>query len=332
MSEYSNKSVFITGANGGMGVEVCRYLVEDGFGHITMACRTEGKATAAMAEVRKTTNGSATDVTTAAGFDMTDPAAIEAAVDALPADRPFDVVFLQAGGVVYGKDWKSVTWNGVSVERTVFQNVVGAHVTLSRLMHRGLVKPGARVVIAGGEGARGIPGLIGKPEFASADDFVNYALVADPSRPYVDMDAMGVSKFAGALWSQKVAQLLEDQMDVVWFTPGFTAGTKGLKGVGAFKQWMFENIGFPVMVALGKAQSAKQGARKFADSLEGKVGKNGDVIGAPEGTALGAYTDQKPMNPGLTDPAIRDAFWNILEEVTGPFPTASSHVQSVHSA
>lgn len=319
MSLYRNKTVFMTGANGGMGVEVCKHLINDGVGALVMGCRTEAKAIAAREEVVAATGGGETVITTAAGFDMNDPAQIVAAVDALPADSRFDVVFLQAGGVIYGKEWRTVRWNGVEVEKTVFQNVIGAHVTLSRLLARGLVKPGARVVMAGGEGARGIPGLIEAPRFESASELRDYLLVADRGRRYVEMNAMGVSKFVGALWSLKVAELYGDRLESIWFTPGLTAGTKGLSGVGAFKQWMFENIGFPLMVWLGKAQTASQGARKFVDCLEGAVGRNGDLIGAPEGTALGELVDQKPMNPGLTDPALRDSLWGLLEQVTGPF-------------
>ena len=100
-------------------------------------------------------------------------------------------------------------------------------------------------------------------------------------------------------------------------SPGLTAGTGGLQGVGATKQWIFEHIAFPMMVLFGKAQSAENGARKFADCLIGKLGKNGELLGAPEGKALGKLQDQKPMNPALTDPVLIRAFWNILEEAVG---------------
>lgn len=320
MTKHSEVSVFITGANGGLGLETCRHLVRDGIGRLVLACRTEPKAEAARAELQATEAAARTQLEIAGGFDMTDPKSIEAAVDKLDSARPFDVVFLQAGGVTYGQQWSTVEHNGQTIERTIFRNVLGSHITLVALIRRGLVAPGARVVIAGGEGARGIPGMMERPTFDSPEALRDYVTVADPTRKYVEMNAMGVSKFAGALWALKAAELYGDQMDVVWFTPGLTAGTGGLEGIGAVKQWFFENVGFPLMVWFGKAQTAADGGRKFADCLLGEVGENGDLIGAPEGATLGPLVDQKPMNPCLTDPELRDELWRIVEATCGPSP------------
>ena len=49
--------------------------------------------------------------------------------------------------------------------------------------------------------------------------------------------------------------------------------------------------------------------------IEGKIGRNGDLIGAPEGGALGELVDQKPMNTYLTDPALRESFWALANEL-----------------
>ncbi len=53
---------------------------------------------------------------------------------------------------------------------------------------------------------------------------------------------------------------------------------------------------------------AKEILAKYSDSL---YGKNGDLIGAPEGKALGKLVDQKPMNSGLTNHQFIDAFWEL---------------------
>ena len=77
-----------------------------------------------------------------------------------------------------------------------------------------------------------------------------------------------------------------------------------------------------MMVLLGKAQTAAQGGRKFADCLQGKIGGNGDLIGAPEGKALGTLQDQKPMNASLTNKALREAVWQMTAEICGQPPSA----------
>jgi len=191
---------------------------------------------------------------------------------------------------------------------------------LSRLAARGLLAPGARVVYAGGEGARGIPGMIELPGFETAEDLRGYVLAnqVEP-KPYNAMNAIGVSKLLGALWTTKLAELEGHNMSTMWFTPGLTHGTQGLSGAPPLRRLFLEKVGFPLMAALGKAQSPRDGARKYADCLVGKIGRNGDIIGAPEGTALGELTDQRPMNPAFDDATLSAELWRILEEIDGPF-------------
>ncbi len=61
---------------------------------------------------------------------------------------------------------------------------------------------------------------------------------------------------------------------------------------------------FPIMGLLGKVQSPEAGARKNADCIEGQIGKSGDLLGAPEGVAIGELVNQKPMHPGFTTPVL----------------------------
>lgn len=325
-NDNHTKSVLITGANGGMGKETTKLLIRDGFGRIVMGGRSASKIEAARQEVVEAVRpGADVEIDAVAGFDMNDPAQIRAAVDALPADRPFDVIFLQAGGVVFTKDFDTVRLGGHRYEKTIFQNVIGGHLTLSALRSRGLVAPGARVIIAGGEGARGLPGLIASPDFPSPQALRSYATGDFADQPkYNPMNAMGVSKFAGALWSMKLAELTRGEMDVIWFSPGLTYGTDGLADKPPVQRWFLENVAFGLMRLLGRAQSPQDGARKYADAIEQKVGRSGDVIGAPEGTALGPLTDQRPMHPGFGDPTLRDAFWEVVEQVAGPWSSRSA--------
>ncbi len=321
MANRPTQSVFITGANGGMGKATVKLLLQDGCPRIVMAGRSETKLEQARAEVLADTGAPGTAVQTADGFDMTDPDRIAAAVAALPADRPFDVIFVQAGGVVFGKDYRTVEHAGQTVETTAFQNVIGGHVTLAELRKRGLVAPGARVVVAGGEGARGIPGLIPKPTFASPQALCDYLRrPGDTKGRYNPMAAIGVSKLLSALWVRKLAELEGSAMTTVWFSPGLTYGTDGLADKPPVQRWFLEHIVFGMMRLFGKAQSPEAGARKYTQCLQGAIGDNGAIIGAPEGKALGELVDQVPMNDALSDDALRDAFWDFVQSVVGPWP------------
>ncbi|OJJ16761.1 hypothetical protein BKI52_33170 [marine bacterium AO1-C] len=305
-------NIFITGPNGGIGLEVVKILSKRKAKSIALACRTAEKAVWTQQEVLKHHD---TDTLLApyGGFDMNDATAIEQAVAKLP-QKPFDIIFLQAGGMVVANDFQFVQANGLQVEKTVYQNVIGAYITLLHLEKRALVAPNVRIVFPGGEGARGIKGMIKKPEFQSVEAFKTYLLQG--LGKYKDIDALGISKFMSGLLVQQLAEM-DKSKEYVWFSPGLTSGTNGLRDVAQPKRFVMEKIGFPMMNLLGIAQSPQKAAHKFVESLDGTYGKSGDLLGAPEGKGLGKIVDQKPMNAGLTNLQFRQAFWEIVKECVG---------------
>ncbi|PWJ40141.1 Rossmann-fold NAD(P)-binding domain-containing protein [Sediminitomix flava] len=313
-----NKSVFITGANGGMGIETIKKLIDQKVKRIVMACRTDQKAVNARSEVITTSNTSDTKLEAYGGFDMTNPTAIELAVNSLPSNQVFDIVFLQAGGVIFTKEFQYIQISGLKFEKTIFQNVIGPYITLFHLYRRGLIAPDARIVYAGGEGARGIPGMMEKPEFQSTKKLSDYILGKNIHQKYNPMSAMGISKLMGALMVTKLSKTLPQTSEILWFSPGLTYGTNGLASKPKLERWFLEKVGFGMMALLGMAQSPERAAQKYVDSLTAKVGKNGDIIGAPQGKALGKLSDQKPMNSAFTDQNLIDEFWKILSENFSP--------------
>ena len=283
-----------------------------------MACRSEERGATARDELLAQTQASPTRVEVAGGFDMLDPHATDRAVSALGREV-FDAVFLQAGGWVFTKDFSTVEWCGERYERTTFQNVFGAHATLRALANAGLLAPQCRVVFMGGEGARGIPGVIANPRIDDVEDLTRYVRGDFAARgKYVPVDALGMSKLLGALWTQKLARLSGGDLQVLWFSPGFTGGTGGTNGMPAWQEKLAHAIGFRVMVALGKAQWPAQAGRKCADALRGIVGSHGDVLGAPRGKSLGPLVSQKPFHPAFEDSALQDALWAIMVDALGP--------------
>ena len=179
---------------------------------------------------------------------------------------------------------------------------------------QGLVAPDARVVFAGGEGARGIPRLIEKPVFKDGEDFLNYLSGTGELKKYNPMNGIGVSKLASALIVQRLAEL-QDGRSYVWFTPGLTHGTQGLSSQSALKRFFAEKIAFGITGLLGLSQSPQKGAAKYVAALMGDYGSNGDVLGAPEGKALGKIVDQKPMNASLTNQLVIGAMWELLQSI-----------------
>ena len=303
-----NKSILITGANGGIGIEVVKLLVKEKASRIVLGSRTDEKANRALRQVPAS---GYTHLEPLGGFDMNHPEKIGAAVAALPQGKKFDIVFLQAGEMVVADDYQFITSGGLQIEKTIFQNAIGAFLTLKFLEEADLLSFNARIVFAGGEGARGIPGLIDKPGFDTEEELQEY--VFNGKGDYKPINAIGVSKFAAALLVQKLARQ-GDGKEYVWFSPGLTAGTNGLTGLPAPRRFIMEKIFFPLAQLLGFAQGPKQAAMKYVASLAGEYGSNGDLIGAPEGKALGTLVDQKPMHAGFTNIRFQDTFWDIVQD------------------
>ena len=313
--------IFMTGANGSIGKEVVKLLIKEEAASIVLACRTEEKAQSVISDMPN----SSTKLEPFGGFDMADENAIGQAVNQL-GDAAFDIVFLQSGGMVVANDYQFIESKDQKIEKTIFQNVMGPYLTMKLLFEKHLISKNTSIIFPGGEGARGIKGLIKKPVFNFPEDLMFY--IENGSVNYSDIDALGVSKFMSALLVQKLA-LLDNDRTYLWFSPGLTSGTKGLSNVPNPKRFIMEKIGFPLMTRLGLAQKPEQAAQKYVDCLKGKYGESGSLIGAPEGKALGKLVDQKPMNPALTNYQLISTFWTKVVEVCGDLTLVpSANVQS----
>lgn len=313
----AHTNVFITGPNGGIGLETVKILVQEGVSKIALACRTIEKAEWTKSELLKQKQVN-TKLEPYGGFDMGDEEAIKTAVTKIPEGTRFDIVFLQAGGMVVADNFQFISAKHMQIEKTIYQNVMGAYLTLMHLDQRGLVAPNARIVFPGGEGARGIKGMMKKPTFQSVDALESY--IFKGVGKYKDLDALGHAKFMTGLLVQQLAEL-DKARAYVWFSPGLTSGTNGLRDLANPKRFFFEKIGFPLMNLLGLAQSPRQAAQKYVDCLSGKYGVSGDLLGAPEGKTLGNIVDQKPMNAGLTNFQFREALWEIVVACCGSMET-----------
>ena len=310
-------SVLVTGANGGIGKETVKQLIKGGAKRIVLACRRMDKAEEVVNEMNSSI------LEPYGGFDMLSPDSIREAVETLPADQKFDIVFLQSGGMVVSSVFQFKQTGSGQIERTVFQNTIGGYLVITELVKRDLLNPGCRIVFAGGEGARGIPGMIKKPSFKRKEELLKY--ITDGNETYNALNAIGVSKFMSALLVQKLAEV-DSGREYIWFSPGLTGGTRGLDRVKNPKRFVMKNIMFPLLTLIGFAQNKRKAAKKNFDCLDGVYGTTGEILGAPEGKALGRIVDQKPMNAALTNRNLIDGFWDLVQELK-PFKSEAKPME-----
>ena len=88
--------------------------------NIILACRNYDKAVLARAKIKREVNTSSI-ISAYGGFDMNSLEAISKATKRLEENH-IDVVFLNAGGVVFSNRFETVTANETKYEKTIFQN------------------------------------------------------------------------------------------------------------------------------------------------------------------------------------------------------------------
>jgi NAD(P)-dependent dehydrogenase (short-subunit alcohol dehydrogenase family) len=142
-----NRTIMITGANGGLGKDTARQLaLIKETEKIYLACRNEAKAIEAKVSLEKTTGRSIFEIVV---MDVSDPESVRTAVGAL--GEPLDALIMNAGGMG-GKSPLTMTKNGVT---SLFAaNVLGHVVLVDELTKAKKIKNVA--LFAGSVGAWGV--------------------------------------------------------------------------------------------------------------------------------------------------------------------------------
>ena len=228
-----NKSILITGANGGLGKESARQLaLINGTEKIYLACRSLDKAQEAKRSLEKATGKTIFEILI---MDVSDLESVRSAVAGL--NEPIDALIMNAGGMG-GKSPFRMTSYGVT---SLFAaNVLGHVVLLDDLLKEKKLNKVA--LYAGSEGARGVEDMgMNRPDLktSSVDEF---AEVIDGSffDEQVDpMEAYGYIKYVAALWMSSEARK-NPNLRLITMSPGFTSGTAVMDDLPLRKKLMFK--------------------------------------------------------------------------------------------
>jgi len=295
-----NKSIMITGANGGLGKESARQLAMiDGTEKIYLACRNLTKAEEAKQSLEKFTGKTIFEIVI---MDVSNPDSVRSAVAGLK--EPIDALIMNAGGMG-GKNPMDVNSNGVT---SLFAaNVLGHVVLLNELLKE---KKLAKVALyAGSEGARGVEDMgMNRPElrtssedeFATVIDGTFFDIKTDP------MEAYGYIKYIAALWMASEARK-NPNLRLITVSPGFTSGTAVMNDLPLGKRLMFKYIMLPIVAPLkGLVHKVEKGAKRFVDGISNEIFQSGVFYASKDNLLTGPVIDQATIFPDLKNSSYQD--------------------------
>ncbi|MEO1229140.1 MAG: SDR family NAD(P)-dependent oxidoreductase [Myxococcota bacterium] len=323
-----DKTTLISGANAGLGFEAARQLLSRSDERVLLTVRSEEKALAAVAQLRRQTRADA-DRVDYVTLDLMDPASVEAALKALEGKKiSLDGVVLNAGGVAPFEDGGLPrTPEG---DTTMFAMNVGGHVRLLHgLLARGLLGARASVVFSSSEVCRGIP-VMGAapaalpPHEGSLEERVLRAARGDHlgSETPDPLAEYGLVKLLGTAWMRYLAAAHSEHRFYA-ISPGASAGTNGTKNMPLLMGLMMKYVMFPTFRMMGRAHGVRMGAARYLDGLDGSGLESGHFYASPYPHMSGPLVRQEAEHqPLLEEEALIEAVGRVFEDLAPSRGTA----------
>ncbi len=295
-----NKSVLITGANGGIGKDTARQLaLVKSTEKIYLACRNEQKARDAKKSLEESTGRSIFEIVI---MDVSDPGSVRSAVASLA--EPIDALIMNAGGMG-GKNPEKITKDGVNIMSAT--NVLGHVVLVDELLKAKKLNNVA--LFASSEAVRGVKKMgMKRPhlksssvkEFASLFDGSYFGKKMDP------MEAYGLIKYGATLWMSSEARK-NPSIRFISMSPGGTKGTAVMDNLSGFMRFMYKYIAMPIIMPLmGMAHDLEVGAKRFVDGINNESLRSGVFYGSKVNVLTGPIIDQSTIFADLNNRTYQD--------------------------
>lgn len=315
----SNKTALVTGANSGLGFEAARQLANDGWGRVILACRTEQKAEDARAKLVKETGKDPFGVL---AVDTSEVASAIGASDKLrETGDSIDFLLLNAGAT-----GAQPNFNSDGVEITWASTLVGHHVMTMHLLSNGLLSPGARIVIAGSEGARGnvAPMKVHDIDQVAQEQFGGdqVAAIDALSRikgPYKfkSFNEYVTAKLVVAWWAAALSRKLPSGMTVNAVSPGSALDSSFARNAPV---WM-RVIMIPMMKILGPilgiAGPLDTAARRYLEAAELSDHETGNFYATAHRKKLVGPVAVQTWPEYFTHEASQEAGFDAVVRMTG---------------
>ncbi|MEM6293732.1 MAG: oxidoreductase [Myxococcota bacterium] len=293
--DLTGKTIVVTGANSGLGLETTRLLSRRG-AHIVMACRTQRKAEAAMQDVRNSNPDAKLEFM---ALDLADLASVRAFAEAFgKAHDRLDVLLNNAGVMALPR-----TETADGFEMQIGTNHFGHFALTSLLMPTLLETDGARVVQ--------VSSLMHKVGSMRFDDLHG-------QRSYDKWRAYSQSKLANLLFFYELHRRLSAAGAGVLSLaahPGYSS--TNLQGAGPKMTGSKLGERFWALSNRVAAQPAWMGAMPSVFAAVGAPVESGAYYG-PEGIGqVRGYPVRVTSNRASQDEAAGKRLWEISVEATG---------------
>jgi NAD(P)-dependent dehydrogenase (short-subunit alcohol dehydrogenase family) len=304
----------VTGATSGLGYAAGRILAGEGYREVIVTGRS-------LARVRETATQLAaetkTQVFTPLELDLDKPSSVQSALaELIKQGRPLDFLLLNAGLVPFKQ--RVLTATGVEASQAP---LIGHHQLTVGLLNANLLSPGARIVIAGAEPARGgVPMFkyTDLPEFAAKYHQGNRTAAVEalirngPNVKYVPNNTYADAKLIIAWWTAALARRLPSGMAVYAVSPGGATATRVVRSAGPLLKYLFIPI---VNLIPGMNQTPETAARRYIQASEFGTDVSGQFFASAQGKFSGPIEAQR--QPHLHDRASQEAAWQAVVKVSG---------------
>jgi NAD(P)-dependent dehydrogenase (short-subunit alcohol dehydrogenase family) len=295
VADQTAKTVLVTGANSGLGLETARALAQNG-ANVVMACRNTEKAAAAKALIDETDPAGETDLLE---MDLGNLDSIRSGVEVfLESHQRLDVLVNNAG----------IMWTPKGLTADGFEQQLGVnhlgHFALTGLLLEVLLESGpARVVTISSNGHKA--GKIDLDDLQSEESYSPYG-------------AYFQSKLANLLFLcelQRRFAAANSEAKTVSAHPGGSDKTHGDENPGGIAGTLFEKSR-PIMDRFF-SQSAQQGALPTLLAATGPDVVGGDYYGPDGFMELKGAPTKVDMTKRAKDEAVARRLWQKSVELTG---------------
>ena len=317
----------ISGTTSGLGYASARMLAGQRWREIIVTGRS-------LARVRETATQLAAEtkkqVFTPLELDLDAPSSVQSALaELVKRGRPIDFLLLNAG-MVPGKK-RVLTAAGIEAAQAP---LIGHHQLTVGLLRANLLRPGARIVIAGAEPARGgvpmfsytdVPAFAAKYFRGDRTAAIEALIRNGPNVKYVPNNTYADAKLIIAWWVAALARRLPSGMAVYAVSPGAATDTKVVRNAGPALKYLFIPI---VNLIPGMNQTPETAARRYLQASEFGTDVSGQFFASAQGKFSGPIEVQR--QPHLYDRASQEAAWQAVVEVSGvDFSSAEAPLSAV---